>query len=158
MINLKYYETTKLIEVFMANIKNISKIAEKWMRQSSVSEQSYTEGIQSPRSDWATSTSEANDSYKKGIQASIAKDSFLKGVKRAGTSKWQTQALNKGPARWSDGINKSGSSYADGFQPYLEVISRTQLPKRGPKGDPSNIQRVSVMAKAMHDEKVKRQG
>ncbi len=142
----------------MANIKNISKIAEKWMRQSSVSEQSYTEGVQSPRADWATVTAEANDSYKKGIQASIGKDSFLKGVKRAGTSKWQQQTLAKGPGRWTDGINKSGSSYADGFQPYLEVISRTQLPKRGPKGDPSNINRVSVMSKALHDEKVKRQG
>jgi len=142
----------------MPNVKNISRIAEKWMRQSSLSEQSYTEGVQNPRADWATSTAEANDSYKKGIQASIAKDSFIKGVKRAGTSKWQENAIKKGPARWSDGINKSGNAYSDGFQPYLEVIARTQLPKRGPKGDPTNIQRVAVMSKALHDEKVKRQG
>ena len=142
----------------MAQIKDLSTISAKWKRQSESSQQSYLEGVQSPRNDWATATAEANESYKKGINASIAKDSYLKGVKRVGTSKWQRQAIEKGPARWSEGISKSGTAYEEGFSPYLEVIKRTQLPKRGPKGDTINIQRVSVMAKAMHDEKLKRQG
>lgn len=142
----------------MANIKDLSAISAKWKRQSEGSQQSYLEGVQSPRNDWATATAEANESYKKGIQASIAKDSFIKGVKRVGSAKWQKASIDKGPARWAEGINKSGTAFEEGFSPYLEVIKRTQLPKRGPKGDPSNIQRVSVLSKAMHDEKVKRQG
>jgi hypothetical protein len=140
----------------MPAVKSLKTISEKWARQSQTAQPSYIEGIQNPRKDWADATAEANDNYKKGIQQSIAQDRFLKGVKKAGTSKWQRNAIAKGPGRWSEGIMQSTGAYEDGFQPYREVIERTQLPKRGPKGDPSNINRVAVMAKALHEEKIKR--
>jgi len=138
----------------MPAVKALNKISEKWARQSQGSGQSYEEGVANPRRDWATSTADANDAYKKGIQASIAGDRFLKGVKKAGTTKWQENTLAKGPGRWMDGINKSTGAYERGFDRYRQVIERTQLPKRGAKGDPGNINRVAVMAKALHDEKV----
>jgi len=142
----------------MPKVKSLSMISEKWARQSGSATQSYVEGVQNPRTDWATATQDANENYKKGIQQSIAQDRFKKGVARAGTGAWQNGALNKGPARWAEGISKSTGAYEQGFEPYRNVIERTQLPKRAPKGDPSNINRVSVMAKALHDEKLKRLG
>jgi len=141
----------------MPKVKSLSMISEKWARQSAGAGQSYTEGVQNPRRDWATATQEANENYKKSMQASIAQDRFKKGVAKAGTGKWQKGAMEKGPGRWIEGISKSTSAYEKGFDPYRQVIERIQLPKRGPKGDPNNIQRVAVMAKALHDEKVKNQ-
>jgi len=142
----------------MPAVKPLNKISEKWARQSQSATPSYEDGVANPRKDWGTATVEANDAYKKGITQSLAKDSFLKGVRAAGTEKWQRNTLKKGPARWADGIMNSTGAYESGFEPYRAVIERTTLPKRGPKGDPSNINRVAVMAKAMHDEKIKRQG
>jgi hypothetical protein len=44
--------------------------------------------------------------------------------------------------------------YAKGFGPYANVIAATTLPPRYPKGDPRNIERVSAIAQALHQEKV----
>jgi len=86
----------------------------------------------------------------------MARGAFGKGVKTAGTSKWQRNALEKGCARWANGIMLAEDAYIQGFTPYAQVISNTKLPPRGPKGDPKNIERVRVMADALHAEKVKR--
>jgi len=138
----------------MPPVKSLNKISEKWARQAQSATPSYEDGVRNPRRDWGSATAEANDAYKKGIQQSIAQDRFLKGVKAAGTAKWQENTLAKGPGRWADGISKSTGAYETGFKPYRDVIERTQLPKRGAKGDPANINRVAVMAKALHDTKI----
>lgn len=140
----------------MPAIKDLTKISEKWARQAAGATQEYEEGVRNPRKDWAAETQKANDSYKAGIQKSLADERFKKGVARAGTSKWQKGAIDKGVSRWAEGVAVSTKAYEEGFGPYASVIGRLQLPPRGPKGDPKNIQRVAVIAKALHDEKVKR--
>lgn len=142
----------------MPAVKALNRISQKWARQSQAAMPSYEEGIANPRRDWMTATVEANDAYKKGISQAVAQDRFAKGVKSAGTTKWQENALRKGPSRWADGIAASTNAYEAGFEPYRNVIERTQLPKRGAKGDPQNINRVAVLAKALHEEKLKRKG
>ena len=140
----------------MPAIKSMDKISQKWARAASTATPEYEEGVNNPRKDWSTETQKANDAYKAGITKSISEDRFKKGVARAGTSKWQTNAIIKGVPRWAAGIAGSQPAYEEGFKPYADVIARTQLPARGPKGDPANINRVAIMAKALHDEKVKR--
>ena len=140
----------------MSGIKSMERISAKWARNAAAGTPSYQEGIENPRRDWAEETAKAEPAYDAGIQKSIANKSFGKGVKRAGTSKWQNNSLTKGVSRWAAGIADSQTAYAEGFAPYAAVIARTPLPPRGPKGDPKNIERVRVMAKALNDEKTKR--
>lgn len=134
----------------------MDKISAKWARAASTATPEYLEGVQNPRKDWSTETQKSAPAYKAGITKSLQNDSFKKGVARAGTSKWQTNALSKGVDRWAAGIAGSQPAYEEGFAPYAQIISRIQLPPRGPKGDPNNIQRVAIIAKALNDEKVKR--
>lgn len=140
----------------MADIKSMDRITDSWERRSAASVQDYELGIRNPRKDWATETAAAEANYNKGVQAGISRKAFGKGVKDAGTQKWQENAIEKGTARWSQGISASKQAYIDGFTPYANVIKNTKLPPRGPKGDPGNINRVAVMSKALHDEKVRR--
>ena len=142
----------------MPPIKSLDQISAKWARVSQGSQQSYEDGVKSPRASWAQNTAAAEGNYEKGVQASIARKSFGKGVKKAGDDKWQKNTLEKGPARWSQGIGLAQNAYQEGFSPYASVISATTLPARGPKGDPANIQRVAVMAKALHDKKLQLKG
>jgi len=142
----------------MANIKSMSRISDKWTRVASGAGQEYQEGVENPRADWATETAKAEGAYQQGVQAAISRGAFGKGVKKAGTSKWQTNAINKGPSRYSEGVRLSTDAYDVGFAPYREIIAKTTLPARGPKGDPKNITRVAVMAKALHDGKLAREG
>jgi len=142
----------------MANIKSLDRISGKWKRVASGAQAEYEEGVRNPRADWADQTKKAESAYEQGIQAAIGRKAFGKGVTQAGTAKWQTNAIEKGPQRFSQGVALAEQAYETGFAPYREVISRLTLPARGPKGDPKNIQRVTTVAKALHDEKLKRAG
>jgi len=142
----------------MPPIKSLDRIKSKWKRVTEGADAEYLEGVQNPAKDWADETQKANAAYKSGIQASLAADSFVKGVRRAGTSTWQDGAVNKGPLRFSQGVALAEQKYADGFQPYREVIQATNLPARGRRGDPKNMQRSVIMAKALHDKRVQIQG
>ncbi len=138
----------------MAEIKDLSTIGRKWATVTPQRQGEYEEGVKNPKRDWAQATVAAADAQAKAVQAAISAKSFEKGVAKAGTSKWQEKTLTKGPTRWAQGVSLSQSDYEAGFGPFREVIARTVLPKRGPKGDPANIQRVAVLAKALHDAKV----
>jgi len=142
----------------MANIKPIDRIVNKWKRVASAAQEEYRVGIENPRADWATQARAAESRYEQGVTGAIQRKAFGKGVQKAGTQKWQQMALTKGPGRWTEGIQVSGDSYATAFEPYARVIAQLQLPPRGPKGDPRNIQRVAAVAKALHDEKLRRAG
>jgi hypothetical protein len=138
----------------MANIKSLDRTNAKWQRVTAASGAEYEEGVKNPKADWQKETAQANASYKAGLQKSIAADSFLKGVNAAGTSKWQENAIAKGPSRFAQGVTLAVNAYSEGFAPYRQVIQGLTLPPRGPKGDPANINRVSVVAKALHDKKL----
>jgi len=140
----------------MANIKPMDRITDSWKRRSAASTPDYEAGIRDPKADWATETAAAEKNYNNGVQAAMSRGAFGKGVKTAGTSKWQKMALEKGTARWAQGIAMAEGAYVEGFTPYANVIANTKLPPRGPKGDPKNIERVRVMADALHKEKIKR--
>lgn len=142
----------------MPAVKALDRISQKWARVAAASQAEYEEGVRNPKKDWASATAAAEDAYTKGIQQAVAQKRFGKGVKAAGSEKWQKNAIEKGPGRWAQGIGLSQSAYETGFGPYRSVIERTTLPPRGPKGDPANIQRVALLAKALHEEKLKRRG
>jgi hypothetical protein len=139
----------------MAQIKPLDQIANKWSTVTPGRTDQYSLGIQNPKRSWAGATSAAQANYEKGIQASIANKSFAKGVARVGDSNWQRKTLEKGPSRWAQGVSVSTNDYAQGFAKFHQAISSLVLPPRGPKGDPTNINRVAVVAKALHDLKVK---
>lgn len=138
----------------MPAIKPLDRISSKWARVSGLSQESYREGVENPTRDWASATAAAEDNYNKGVQAAIAAKRFGKGVRKAGTAKWQANAIAKGPDRWGQGIRLSENAYQEGFAPFRETILNTKLPERGPKGDPKNIERVRVMAEALHAKKI----
>lgn len=142
----------------MAKIKSLDRISEKWKRVASGAQAEYEEGVKNPRVDWAEATAAAEQNYEQGVQQAISQKSFGKGVKSAGTAKWQKNAIEKGPQRFAQGVQLSEDNYKSGFAPFRTVIENTTLPPRGPKGDPKNIQRVAVLAKNLHDEKIRLRG
>src|SRR5436853_1692444 len=129
-------------------------VAQKWSRRTSSATQEYTEGVSNPRSSWQAQTIAAAPIQAQAVQQAIADKRFEKGVARAGDARWQAKSTSKGAARFGPGVQDAEADYARGVQPYLDVIANITLPPRGPKGDPKNIQRVAVLAKALRDRKL----
>lgn len=135
----------------MANIRPIDQIAKKWSSVTPMRVEDYAQGVQNPRKDWQQSTAAANDAWKSGIQQAVAEDRFKSGVAKAGTSKWQKGAVEKGTQRWGAGVQQGESAYAQGFAPYADAIARTNLPPRYARRDPRNLERVKAIVNAMVD-------
>lgn len=137
----------------MAEIKDPSRIAAKWARVAPQRTQDYTEGVSSPRRDWARSTAAAQDTHTQAMQKAATARAFSRGVNAAGTGKWQTRSLAKGPNRFAEGVQIAEPDYRAGFEPFANVIKATTLPARFPKGDPRNMERVKAIAMALHARK-----
>ena len=140
----------------MPPIKPLDKTASLWAKRAAASRDEYLDGVRNPRRDWERSTLNSVTRYQEGLEASFANKSFQKGIQEAGTKKWQDKSVKLGPGRYSEGVRIAESDYREGFAPFHDVISKTTLPPRGPKGSPENIDRVRVIAEALHNQKIGR--
>jgi len=134
----------------MPPIKPIAAIKEKWGRVTPTRQQDYTLGIRNPRRPWEESTIAAAPAYEAGILEAIADNRFEAGVARTGDEGWRRKTLEKGPMRWAQGVQLSEDDYGRGFAPYRDLIESIVLPPRGPRGSPQNIERVRIIADALH--------
>jgi hypothetical protein len=127
---------------------------EKWSRRSSAASPDYKAGVESPRAPWQAATAAAAAQWAAGVQAAVSKGTFAKGVVSAGDAKWARGAAGKGVGRYAEGVSGARPDYESAVAPYLQTIESTALPARGPKGSAQNIQRVAVLAGALHARKV----
>lgn len=134
-------------------IKDPARIAEKWARVAPQRQQDYALGVQNPRRDWATAAAAAQDTHTAAMQRAATAKSYSRGIRNAGTPKWQANAVAKGPNRFAEGVQLAEPAYRAGFAPYAEVLARTTLPQRYPKGDPRNLDRVKAVANALYAKK-----
>lgn len=133
----------------MAFIRGVDVIAQKWATVTPTRVADYQHGVENPRADWARQTQAASDAWKGGVTAAIAAGSFAKGVQKAGTSRWQEGSIQKGVPRWGPGVTIAQDRYQTGFAPYREAIAQVQLPPRGPRRDPRNLERVKAIVDAL---------
>ncbi len=138
----------------MAEIKSLAAIRDKWTRVTPGRIEDYKLGIQNPRRDWAAETEAAAANYKAGVDAAHAKGLFVKGVAKAGTTKWKDKSLKKGPGRFAEGVYIAGPDYEKGFAPYREAILAVDLGPRFPKRDPRNLDRVKRVVDALVAKKI----
>jgi len=127
---------------------------EKWARVTPQRTDDYVQGVNNPRTSWQQATVAAEKNYEAGIQESITKKRFSKGVTKAGDQKWQTNAATIGASRFGQGVQNGAAAYTAGFAPYEAVINSVQLPPRYPKGDPRNLERVKAISMALRAKKV----
>jgi len=140
----------------MPVIRSAAEIARKWARVTPTRAEDYKEGIQHPKRDWEEMSVAAESAWSAGVQDAIARGARPAGIRRVGTSGWQKASVEKGPGRWSNGVQTAVDAYQRAMEEVVSVISATTLPPRGPKGDPRNLERVRVMVEALRSIKTRR--
>lgn len=139
----------------MANIKSSAAIATKWATVTPGRSGDFESGIKDSTVDWAGPTQAAETAYSDGVSEAIAGKRFGKGVAKAGTEKWRRKTVETGVGRWGAGVRAAQADMQAGFAPYREAIAGVALPPRFSRGDPRNIDRVSTIAKTLHDLKTR---
>jgi len=137
----------------MPKVRSTAAIAEKWARVTPQRSEDYRKGVADPKVDWSQATQAAHERYKAGVIAAANEGRQLAGVKKAGTKKWQDKAASVGPSRFSEGVSVAAPDFEKGFAPFRDVIEKTTLPERYPKGDPRNWDRSRVLGIAMNKAK-----
>lgn len=132
--------------------------AAKWRQRAQAAQQDYIEGIRRPRRRWLEATTAAANAWAQGVQQALADGRWNRAITSEAEAFWRQRAENIGPQRYAQGIQTSGDRYERNFAPYRQVIESLQLPDRGPVGDPSNIQRVAIVAAALHEAKLRLRG
>jgi hypothetical protein len=130
---------------------NATTVATKWATRAGAAGADYTNGVQNPSTDWATATAAAATVYGQAVQQAVSNGSFQKGVAAAGTSKWQSGAVNKGSTRYVPGVNAGKTNYVNGVTPYFNVLSNLTLPPRNVKGN--NSARTDAVVTALMKQK-----
>lgn len=133
----------------MPRVKSAQDIAEKWARVAPDRQRDFESGVRDPEVEWARNTAAAAETFAAGVSDAIQRGAFAKGVERAGNDKWRRKTQDVGVARWGPGVRAAQQDFEDGFAPFREIIERTDLPPRRPRGDPANLERAAIMARAL---------
>ncbi len=118
----------------MVAIRSTREIAEKWSSVTPTRTAFYEAGVRAPKKDWARTTSAAESVYKEAVVRAANEGRFGKGVKAAGTEKWQRKAIEVGAGRWGPGVSIAAPDFESGFAPYRDAIEKITLKPRFPGG------------------------
>jgi hypothetical protein len=132
--------------------------AAKWRARASAAQQDYLQGAQRPRRNWAEATRAGVQAWIQGIQQALADGRYERGITPEAEQLWRARIEQVGAQRYSQGVQQSQERYERNFAPYRQVLESLQLPERGPKGDPRNLERVRVVAEALHTAKRRLRG
>lgn len=137
----------------MAFIRSKDSIAKKWAEVTPMRAGDYADGIANPRRPWAAATKNAEAAYEAGVQQSIQRKAFGKGVTKVGDEKWKRKASTRGVANWGPGVSDARGDFEAGFAPYHDAIAAVKLPPRYARRDPRNMARVKAVVDALSAKK-----
>lgn len=140
----------------MAKVLDVGRVAAKWQERAGAAAPAYQDGVQNPSEDWQRQTLAAAENWKIATTRAAADGRFQKGVQKVSTDEQIQASVQKGTARYGQGIAIAGPDFAEGIAPVLQVINTIVLPPKKPKGDVSNLQRVGALAAAQHAAKLRR--
>ena len=125
--------------------------AKRWADSISFVPARYTEGVQGAQNVIQKSI-DAEQRYRDGLNASFARNARVQGLGRTNDAEWKQRAVNKGSRNISVGMQEGKSKQASAIAKVINLIRSVSLPER--TSDPSqNIERVRVMALALHAQK-----
>jgi hypothetical protein len=131
------------------NVKPVAQVAEKWARRVAGASEDYTRGASAAGARWQAGATGAESNYKTATAEAAAKGRYGKGVQKAGAEKFTRGVTDKGSVRYGPGASAAQPDFAKAIGPVLDVIARTDLPPRGPRGAESNYMRSMAVGKAL---------
>jgi len=138
----------------MVKIKTVDEIAAKWSKETPTRAPYYEAEVKVAGGAWVDGAKKGQDAYKAAMADTATLDRRLSKITDVASGKYQDKAGTVGPARFRDGVSKSGPYFSSGFSPSREVIAAWVPPKRGPRGDPANYDIPKSIGDALHKKRV----
>uniref|UniRef100_A0A6H1ZWY7 Uncharacterized protein n=3 Tax=viral metagenome TaxID=1070528 RepID=A0A6H1ZWY7_9ZZZZ len=135
-------------------IRPVTDIAEKFVRVTPGRASEFIAGVEDvPDAEFESKAIAGEANYKVATTAAIAAGRRAKKLVGSGR-RWKSRLQKLGESRYGTGTAEAVEAYAEGFSPYRDTIAGLTLPPKGARGDPKNIERVRVIADALHKKKL----
>lgn len=135
-------------------MKSASKSAEKYVNRASAASMDYKSGAEQTSKDQAAAAIAAKANYAAGINASIQRGAYEKGLQASGKAGWLKGVTEKGANRFAEGVSAGASKYATNSGKYDSARNAASSLPRGPKGSEQNFARAKAVAVALRTAKV----
>ena len=126
-------------------IKDVGTLANKFQSRAAAAQNDYQTGVQNAGNDWEQKAIASAPAWQQGVTQAAADGRFAKGV-QGSAARYQRRASDVGPQRYQTGVQGAGNDWAAGFQPYAAAIAAMDLPPRGPRRSPQNMNRANAVA------------
>lgn len=130
-------------------IASSAEIAAKWREVTPGRSRYYEANTPGAASEWESGTLAATATYQAAVTAGDIGRRFAGGVRNAGAEKFARKVRDVGVGRFGPGVQAAAPDFQKGFDPYAQTIAGLSLPKKGPRGDTTNVERVRVVANAL---------
>lgn len=131
------------------DVKSADVSATKWDGNAGRAAEEFATRAAAAAAKWEAGAKGAKENFHKAITAAGIADRFAGGVARAGAAKFARKINDVAKDRFAPGIHAAVTDYTEGVTPFLQTIASLTLPRRGPRGDPSNYDRVEAVGKAL---------
>jgi len=139
-------------------VKDPTASGQKYVTNAGNAVNAYKAGVQSPKQSQSAAAIAAAPNWQQAVQSPTALAAFKSGLSRAGDAAWQSGALNKGAARYPQGVQLAQQKWVANVTPYLQAIAGLNLPAKGIRGSAQNYQRVQAVGQALHNLKAQQAG
>jgi len=130
-------------------VKPVGEVVEKWARRVAGAAQDYVAGASKAGDAWQRGATAADGNFRAAVTAAAGAGRYAKGIAKATGAKFVRGVSEKGATRFGPGAAAAQTDFSGAIGPVLDVISRTDLPPRGPRSGTGNAGRVTAITNAL---------
>lgn len=135
-------------------MKSASESVAKYVNRAGAASLDYKQGAEQTSKDQAQAAIAGKDNYVKGVQESITRGAYEKGLQKSGKSGWLKGVQEKGANRYADGVSSGADKYATNSAKFDSARNAASNMPRGPKGSENNYARAKTVGQALRAVKV----
>lgn len=135
-------------------MKTAQASSQKFVERAGAATGDYVSGAQQTTKDQSANAIAAKANYAAGIQASIARGAYEKGLSASGKAGWLKGVTEKGQNRFAEGVASGAAKYATNSGKYDSARATADSLPRGPKGSEANFARAKAVGQALRKVKV----
>lgn len=130
-------------------VKDAGTLAKKYASRARAASGDYKDGVAGAGAAWEQGAGNAEQAYKDGVQDAMSRGAFSKGVRASGAAHYVKRATELGATRYAGGIDAGTDRWAQNTAPVLQVIAGLNLPPKGARRSPQNMERANMVASAL---------
>lgn len=135
-------------------MKSAQSSSQKFVERAGAATGDYVQGARETSKDQSANAIAAKGNYAAGIQASIARGAYEKGLSASGKAGWLKGVTEKGQNRFAEGVSSGAGKYATNSGKYDSARATADSLPRGPKGSEANFARAKAVGQALRKVKV----